>query len=123
MKGILKNIGRLTNAFSVDIGIDLGTANTLVYVKGKGIVINEPTIVAINTRTGQLVAVGNEAKTMLGRTPNHIEVVRPLVDGVISDFEVTEEMLAYLINKVRSENRSHIGDTRRHTHKHPRTNE
>ncbi len=109
MKGILKNIGRLTNAFSVDIGIDLGTANTLVYVKGKGIVINEPTIVAINTRTGQLVAVGNEAKTMLGRTPNHIEVVRPLVDGVISDFEVTEEMLAYLINKVRSENRSLIG--------------
>lgn len=109
MKGIFRHIGRLTNAFSVDIGIDLGTANTLVYVKGKGIVLNEPTIVALNTRTGQLVAVGNEAKTMLGRTPNHIEVVRPLVDGVISDFEVTEEMLAYLINKVRSENRSLIG--------------
>lgn len=94
------------NSLSVDIGIDLGTANTLVYVKGKGIVINEPTIVAINKRTGQLVAVGNEAKTMLGRTPNHIEVVRPLVDGVISDFEVTEEMLGYFINKVRSETQS-----------------
>jgi len=103
MKGLFKQLGNLVNAVSVDIGIDLGTANTLVYVKGKGIVLNEPTIVAINKRTGQLVAVGNEAKTMLGRTPHHIEVVRPLIDGVISDFEVTEEMLAYLINKVRSE--------------------
>ncbi len=106
MKFILKQLGRLVDAVSVDIGIDLGTANTLVYVKGKGIVLNEPTIVAINKRTGQLVAVGNEAKTMLGRTPNHIEVVRPLVDGVISDFEVTEEMLAYLINKVRNETKT-----------------
>jgi rod shape-determining protein MreB and related proteins len=103
MKGLFKQLGKLVDAVSVDIGIDLGTANTLVYVKGKGITINEPTIVAINKRTGQLVAVGNEAKTMLGRTPNHIEVVRPLVDGVISDFEVTEEMLVYFINKVRSE--------------------
>ncbi len=103
MKPILKQLSKLIGAVSVDIGIDLGTANTLVYVKGKGITINEPTIVAINKRTGQLVAVGNEAKTMLGRTPNHIEVIRPLVDGVISDFEVTEEMLAYFINKVRSE--------------------
>ncbi len=94
---------------SVDVGIDLGTANTLVYVKGRGIIINEPTIVALNKRTGQLVAVGNEAKTMLGRTPAHIEVVRPLVDGVISDFEVTEEMLAYFIGKVRSESRTLIG--------------
>lgn len=106
MNALFKKIGSLINAVSVDIGIDLGTANTLVYVRGKGIVLNEPTIVAINKRTGQLVAVGNEAKTMLGRTPNHIEVVRPLVDGVISDFEVTEEMLAYLINKVRSESRT-----------------
>lgn len=97
---------RIMNALSTDIGIDLGTANTLVYVRGKGIVLNEPTIVAINKKTGQLVAVGNDAKTMLGRTPHHIEVVRPLVDGVISDFEVTEEMLAYLINKVRGETRS-----------------
>ena len=93
----------LLSAVSTDMAIDLGTANTLVYVKGKGIVLNEPTIVAINKKTGQLVAVGNDAKVMLGRTPAHIEVVRPLVDGVISDFEVTEEMLAYLIGKVRSE--------------------
>ncbi len=93
-------------AVSNDIAIDLGTANTLVYVKGKGIVLNEPTIVAINKKTGQLIAVGNEAKTMQGRTPSHIEVVRPLVDGVISDFEVAEEMLAYLIGKVRNEMKS-----------------
>ena len=93
----------LLSAVSTDIAIDLGTANTLVYIKGKGIILNEPTIVAINKKTGQMVAVGNEAKAMLGRTPGHIEVVRPLVDGVISDFEVTEEMLAYLINKVRSD--------------------
>ncbi len=108
MKGFLKKIERFVEKFSTDIGIDLGTANTLVYVKGKGIVLNEPTIVAINRKTGQLVAVGNEAKAMLGRTPNHIEVIRPLVEGVISDFEVTEEMLAYLINKVRAENRTLI---------------
>jgi len=95
-------------SLSTDIGIDLGTANTLVYVKGKGIVLNEPTIVALNKKTGQLVAVGNEAKTMLGRTPPYVEVVRPLVDGVISDFEVTEEMLAYLIGKARSNTRSII---------------
>lgn len=98
----------LFSAVSTDMAIDLGTANTLVYVKGKGIVLNEPTIVAINKKTGQLVAVGSDAKIMQGRTPSHIEVVRPLVDGVISDFEVTEEMLAYLIGKVRNENRSLI---------------
>lgn len=108
MKGFLKQFSKLIEALSVDIGIDLGTANTLVYVRGKGVVINEPTIVAINNRTGQLVAVGSEAKNMLGRTPNHVQVVRPLVDGVISDFEVTEEMLVYLINKVRNETRSLI---------------
>ncbi|MEX0913035.1 MAG: rod shape-determining protein [Candidatus Paceibacterota bacterium] len=98
-------IGRLFNplfsAFSTDIGIDLGTASTLVYAKGKGVIINEPTIVAINKKTGQLVAIGEAAKAMQGRTPTHIEVVRPLVEGVISDFEVTEEMLSYLISKVR----------------------
>ena len=93
---------------STDMAIDLGTANTLVYVKGKGIVLNEPTIVAINKKTGQLVAVGNEAKAMQGRTPSHIEVIRPLVDGVISDFEVTEEMLAHLIAKVRGESRAFV---------------
>ncbi|NBD73561.1 MreB/Mrl family cell shape determining protein [Patescibacteria group bacterium] len=84
---------------SHDIGIDLGTANTLVYVKGVGIVINEPSVVALNEKTGQVVAVGRQAKHMLGRTPQHIRAVRPLVDGVISDFEVAEEMLSYLIAK------------------------
>lgn len=90
---------KLYNSFSNDIGIDLGTANTLVYLRGHGIVINEPSVVAVNQKTGQIVAVGQEAKQMLGRTPPHIRAVRPIVDGVISDFEVTEEMLAYLINK------------------------
>lgn len=106
MKNFTKYIDKIFSSISTDIGIDLGTANTLVYVKGKGIVLNEPTIVAINKKTGQLVAVGNDAKTMQGRTPAHIEVVRPLLNGVISDFEVTEEMLAYLIARVRSGTRS-----------------
>lgn len=86
--------------FSKDIGIDLGTANTLVYVKGKGIVINEPSVVALNTKTKQILAIGNEAKRMVGRTPPHIVASRPLVDGVVSDFEITEQMLRYFINKV-----------------------
>jgi rod shape-determining protein MreB len=86
--------------FSKDIGIDLGTANTLVYVKGKGIVINEPSVVAINQKTRQILAIGDEAKRMVGRTPSHIIAHRPLVDGVISDFEVTEQMLKYFISKV-----------------------
>lgn len=90
---------RILSLFSNDIGIDLGTANTLVYVKGRGIVINEPSIVAMNQKTGQVVAVGSQAKDMLGRTPAHIVAVQPVIDGVISDFEVTSEMLAYLINK------------------------
>ncbi len=90
---------KIYNKLSNDIGIDLGTANTLVYLKGHGIVINEPSVVAVNQKTGQIVAVGTEAKAMLGRTPGHIKAVRPVVDGVISDFEVTEEMLAYLIGK------------------------
>ena len=84
---------------SNDIGIDLGTSNTLVYLKGHGIVINEPSVVAVNVKTNQILAVGMKAKEMLGRTPGHIKAVRPLVEGVISDFEVTEEMLSYLINK------------------------
>jgi rod shape-determining protein MreB len=86
--------------FSQDIGIDLGTANTLVYVKGKGIVINEPSVVAINQKTKQILAIGEEAKRMVGRTPAHIVAHRPLVDGVISDFEITEQMLRYFIEKV-----------------------
>ncbi len=90
---------RFFNKFSNDIGIDLGTANTLVYVRGKGIVVNEPSVVAVNQKTGQVVAVGAAAKDMLGRTPTHITAVRPLVDGVISDFEITEEMLSYLMRR------------------------
>lgn len=105
MSSISRYFDTILSTVSTDIGIDLGTSNTLVYVKGKGIIINEPTIVAINKKTGQLVAVGTAAKNMQGRTPAHIDVVRPLVEGVISDFEVTEEMLAYVINKVRSEMR------------------
>lgn len=93
----------LFKQFSKDIGIDLGTANTLVYVKGKGIVINEPSVVAMNQRTKQIVAIGTEAQRMVGRTPTHIVATRPLVDGVISDFEVTEQMLRYFIDKVHSQ--------------------
>jgi rod shape-determining protein MreB len=99
-KGFMQKI---YNAFSHDIGIDLGTANTLVYVKGEGIVINEPSVVAVNQKTGRVVAVGTQAKDMLGRTPGHIAAVRPLVDGVISDFEVAEEMIVYLINRAQKE--------------------
>ncbi len=86
--------------FSNDVGIDLGTANTLVYVRGHGIIVNEPSVVAVNQKTGRIVAIGKEAKQMIGRTPGHIVAVKPLVEGVISDFEVTEEMLRYLIGKV-----------------------
>ncbi|MFA4890086.1 MAG: rod shape-determining protein [Candidatus Paceibacterota bacterium] len=93
-------LNKFYGLFSTDIGIDLGTANTLVYVRGRGIVINEPSIVAFNKKTDQVVAIGNEAKKMAGRTPAHISVVRPLVEGVISDFEITEEMLSYFIKKV-----------------------
>jgi rod shape-determining protein MreB len=100
---------RGVSSLSYDIGIDLGTANTLVYVRGRGIVINEPSVVAINQRTGRVVAVGAEAKAMLGRTPPHIKAVRPLVDGVISDYEVTEEMLGYLINKAQRDGKRLIG--------------
>ena len=82
-----------------DIGIDLGTANSLIYLKHKGIVVNEPSVAAINTKTNHVLAVGDEAKKMLGRVPPHINVVRPLVNGVISDFEMTEEMLRHLLSR------------------------
>ena len=95
-------LNRLFGIFSQDIGIDLGTANTLVYVRGKGIVINEPSVVAINQKTGQVVAIGSEARAMLGRTPEHITAIKPLVDGVISDFETTEEMINYLLGRATS---------------------
>ena len=94
---------------SNDIGIDLGTANTLVYGRDKGIVVHEPSVVAVNQKTGQVVAVGAQAKQMLGRTPSHIKAVRPLVEGVISDFEVTEEMISYLLRKVEQDNRKLLG--------------
>ncbi len=87
--------------FSTDVGIDLGTANTLVYLRDHGVIINEPSVVALNQKTGRVVAVGSDAKQMIGRTPGHIIAVRPLVDGVISDFEVTEEMLAYLLSRAK----------------------
>ncbi|MEX0916516.1 MAG: rod shape-determining protein, partial [Candidatus Spechtbacterales bacterium] len=96
-------LNNLLGRFSKDIGIDLGTANTLVYVRGKGIVINEPSVVAINIKTGRILAIGEEAKRMVGKTPSHIVAKRPLVEGVISDFEVTEQMLRYFINKVHSD--------------------
>lgn len=89
--------------FSKDLGIDLGTANTLVYTKGKGIFIKEPSVVAINTRNGQILAVGDEARAMIGKTPPHIQVTRPLQRGIIADFEVTEKMLRYFIEKVHAE--------------------
>lgn len=85
-----------------DMGIDLGTANTLVYAKGKGIVLREPSVVAINKSTNKVLAVGNEAKQMIGRTPGNIVAIRPLKDGVIADFDVTEEMLRHFISKVSS---------------------
>jgi rod shape-determining protein MreB len=91
---------KIFGKISKDVGIDLGTANTLVYVKGRGIIINEPSVVALNQKTGQILAIGNEAKRMVGRTPAHIVATRPLVEGVISDFEVAEQMLRYFISQV-----------------------
>jgi rod shape-determining protein MreB len=100
IKKLFKHLkDKVNNSISNDIGIDLGTANSLVYLSGKGIVVNEPSVVAVNQKTGQVVAVGTAAKEMLGRTPSHIIAICPLVDGVISDFEVTEEMIAHLMRK------------------------
>ena len=93
------NLRSLFSLFSSDLAIDLGTANTLVYAKGKGIVVNEPSIVAINKNTGEVEAVGKEAKEMLGRTPGNIVAIKPMKDGVIADFKVTERMLNYFIQK------------------------
>lgn len=104
----MKILDKILGKISKDIGIDLGTANTLVYVKGRGIVINEPSVVAVNKRTGQILAIGKEAKKMVGKTPSHIVASRPLVDGVISDFEVTEQMLKYFIEKVHQDSFSFL---------------
>jgi len=104
-----KILNKLYAMFSNEIGIDLGTANTLVYIRGKGIVINEPSVVAVNQKTGRVVAIGRQAKQMLGRTPPHIVAVRPIVDGVISDFEVTEEMIVYLLNLAQKDTKKFFG--------------
>jgi rod shape-determining protein MreB len=93
-------LNKLLSTISHDIAIDLGTATSLVYVKGQGIVIHEPSVVAVNQKTGQILAIGEEARKMVGRTPSHIVATRPLVNGVISDFEVTEQMLKYFIERV-----------------------
>lgn len=92
---------KFLNYLAEDIAIDLGTANSEVYVRGRGIVIQEPSVVAINQKTGQILAIGDEAKKMVGRTPSHIVATRPLRAGVVSDFEVTEQMLRYFIEKAR----------------------
>src|SRR6266511_1578084 len=98
-----KGVVTLQNAFRFlgrDMAVDLGTANTLAYVRGRGVVLNEPSVVAINTKTNQVLAVGAEAKAMIGRTPSHIQAIRPLKDGVIADADTTEKMLRYFVQKV-----------------------
>lgn len=96
-------LNNLLGRFSKDIGIDLGTANTRIYVKDRGILVDEPSVVALNTKTDQIIAVGKEAEAMKGKTPDHINVVSPLAEGIISDFEVCEKMLRYFIEKIHSE--------------------
>jgi rod shape-determining protein MreB len=96
--------GKLRGKMSHDLGIDLGTKNTLVYLNEKGVVVNEPSVVAINKRTNEILEVGEAASRMVGKTPSHIEAVKPLIDGVISDFEITEKMLKYFISRVHQQN-------------------
>jgi rod shape-determining protein MreB len=96
-------LNKFLGKFSKDLAVDLGTKNTLVYTIDKGIVINEPSVVAVNIRTNEILAVGEEAKKMVGKTPSHIKAIKPLNEGVISDFEVTEKMLKYFVDKVHSE--------------------
>ncbi|MFZ2803894.1 MAG: rod shape-determining protein [Patescibacteria group bacterium] len=98
----------LFGRFSRDLGIDLGTANTLVFAKGKGILVQEPSVVAVNIRTGQILAVGEDARNMIGKTPPHIQVTRPLQRGIIADFEVTEKMLRYFIEKIHRESSAFV---------------
>src|SRR5919205_2531930 len=94
-------MGIFGGLFAPDIAIDLGTANTLVFVKGWGIVLSEPSVVAVDTKTEKVVAVGSAAKSMIGRTPSNIVATQPLKNGVIADFEITEKMLAYFIRSAR----------------------
>jgi rod shape-determining protein MreB len=98
-------LNNLLGRFSKDIGIDLGTANTLVYVRNQGIVINEPSVVAVNTRSDQILAVGRDARDMIGKTPPHLSVIKPLTKGVISDFEVTEKMLKFFIDQIHQDSK------------------
>ena len=104
MSNFTKPFEALLGRFSVDMGIDLGTANTLVCVRGRGIILNEPSVVAVRQGTNEVLmngmAVGNAAKAMLGKTPGNIQAIRPLRHGVIADFEITEKMLRYFITKV-----------------------
>lgn len=94
----------LRGRFSTDLGIDLGTSSTYIYAKGKGIVVNEPSVVAVNLRNGQVLSIGHEAKTMLGKTPAHVQMSKPIQRGIISDFEVAEKMLRYFFNKITRDN-------------------
>ena len=93
-------MGKFSDMFSLDLGIDLGTANTLIHVRGRGIVLSEPSVVAVERGTKKVIAVGQEAKKMLGKTHRDIIAIRPLRDGVIADFETTEKMIKYFIEKV-----------------------
>jgi len=104
-----KTLNKFFSFLSVDMAIDLGTANSLVYVKDRGIIINEPSVVAVNNKTGQILAIGEEAKKMVGRTPSYISATRPLINGVISDFEVTEQMLKYFIEKAATSGKKMFG--------------
>lgn len=101
-------LNRLLGYLSKDLGIDLGTANTLIYARGQGVVVNEPSVVAVNVRNGQILAVGHDAKAMLGKTPPHVQVTRPLQRGIIADFEVTEKMLRYFFEKLHRESSAFI---------------
>ena len=94
---------KLLRGLKTDIGIDLGTANSLVYLKGEGVIFNEPTLIAVNNKSGQVVAIGSDAKQMRGRTPMHIDVVRPLVNGVISDFMMAQEILKHFVRKIKKD--------------------
>ncbi len=106
-RGGMGLLSQMTGFGSRDMAVDLGTANTLVYVRGRGIVLSEPSVVAIDQRTGEVHAVGVEAKRMLGRTPGTISAIRPLKDGVIADFDVTEQMLRHFIQKVHQHRFAH----------------
>jgi rod shape-determining protein MreB and related proteins len=102
------NLSSVLGYLSKDLGIDLGTANTLIHSKGQGVVVNEPSVVAVNVRNGQIIAVGHDAKAMLGKTPPHVQVTRPLQRGIIADFEVTEKMLRYFFEKLHRESSAFI---------------